>query len=375
LFTNSLFLNQLNRANPQVQGFVSTLDFNFRPNTLTAGTFQAARPLNFSQTCPSTFGFCYLFDNSEKSWYDSAVVEIRRRLSDGLRFQASYVYAKSFSNAYASAGDNFFGVGAGDQSNVSSNTLRNRDLDRSYSQVDLRHSFKFDATYDLPVGRGRRFMSSSNRFVDAFLGGWTLTPTVRWQSGSPILLENIQLSGMDGKGLQDAVGVYYNQDLTAIGGGIANVTYLPADIIINTVRAFTFATPSAANTTGYSPTLGAPTGQFIAPAGFSNCQQRSLGQCGFRKFVLYGPSFFKIDSSLGKKFNLGERRNVELRVTAFDVLNRTNWRLGGWTGNVNNITGFTGNFGQMLQGWAYQDPNGSNDPGGRILDLLLRINF
>jgi hypothetical protein len=29
----------------------------------------------------------------------------------------------------------------------------------------------------------------------------------------------------------------------------------------------------------------------------------------------------------------------------------------------------------MLSGWAYQDPNGSNDPGGRILDFLIRINF
>jgi hypothetical protein len=66
---------------------------------------------------------------------------------------------------------------------------------------------------------------------------------------------------------------------------------------------------------------------------------------------------------------------VEFRVTMFDVLNKTNWRLGGWTGNVNNITAFTGTFGQMLGGWSYQDPNGSNDPGGRIVDLMMRINF
>jgi hypothetical protein len=42
---------------------------------------------------------------------------------------------------------------------------------------------------------------------------------------------------------------------------------------------------------------------------------------------------------------------------------------------VNNITAFTGTFGQMAGGWAYQDPNGSNDPGGRIVDFLLRLNF
>ena len=38
-------------------------------------------------------------------------------------------------------------------------------------------------------------------------------------------------------------------------------------------------------------------------------------------------------------------------------------------------SGVNWHLGQMLNGWAYQDPNGSNDPGGRIMDLLVRINF
>lgn len=370
-FQSPTFLGQLNPANPAVQAMANTLDFNLRANTTTAGTFQTAKPANFVHNCPNTFGFCYLFDNSEKSWYDSGVIELRRRLSDGLRFQASYVYGKSFTNAYASAGDTFFGVAAGDQSNVAYNSLRNRNLDRTTSQIDLRHSFKFDATWDMPFGKGRKFMSSSNWAVDSLLGGWTLSPTVRWQSGSPILMENIQLVGMTGKELQKAVGVYHNQ---VVNGVTIPVSFLPADIILNTIRANTFQTPSATNATGY-PVGGAPQGRFIGPAGYGNCQQRSLGQCGFRKFVLYGPSFFKIDSSLAKKFKVGEKRSVEFRMTAFDVLNHTNWRLGGWTGNVNNITAFTGTFGQMLSGWAYQDPNGSNDPGGRIMDFMFRINF
>ena len=349
----------------------NTLDFNFRANTLTAGTQQGAKPVNFVHNCPNTFGFCYQFDNSEKSWFDAGVIEIRRRLSNGLRFQASYQYGRSFTNAYASAGDNFFGVGAGDQSNVASNSLRNRALDRSPSQIDLRHAFKFDATWDVPIGKGRKFLSSSHWLADTLVGGWTLTPIIRWQSGSPILMENIQLVGMDAKELQDAVGVYHNQ---VIRGVTVPVSFLPADIIENTIRANTFATPSVANATGH-PAGQLPSGRFIAPAGFGNCQARTSGDCGFRKFVLFGPNFFKLDSSIGKRFNIDEKRNVEFRMTAFDVLNHTNWRLGGWTGNVNNITAFTGTFGQMLSGWAYQDPNGSNDPGGRILDFLVRINF
>ncbi|MEO6655179.1 MAG: hypothetical protein ABIO36_03785, partial [Pyrinomonadaceae bacterium] len=255
-------------------------------------------------------------------------------------------------------------------------TLRNRSLDRSLAQVDIRHAFKFDATVDLPFGKGKQFFSSSNGFSNAIFGGWTIAPTLRWQSGAPILLENVQFVGITGKELQKKVGVYYNQRVIS-QNNLVPVSYLPADIINNTIRAFSFATPSATNTTGYSASagFGAPTGAFIAPAGYANCQARFIGQCGNRKFVLYGPSFFKVDAAVLKKFAIGERRNVELRVTAFDVLNHTNWRIGGWTGNVNNITAFTGTFGQLGNGTAYQDPSGSNDPGGRLIDLLIRINF
>lgn len=375
-FQSTQYLNFLNPANPNVLGTINNLDLTLRANTqgvipAPGIQFQAVKPINFVQTCPNTFGFCYIFDNSERSWFDSGSVEVRRRLSAGIRINASYTFGKAFTNTFASNGDNFFGVGAGDQSNVSSNTLRNRSLDRSLAQVDIRHAFKFDGTFDLPFGKGRRFASSSNWASNAFFGGWTIVPTMRWQSGSPILLENIQFVGMTAEDLQNKVGVYYNQ---MINGVNVPVSYLPAEIIVNTIRAFTFATPSTTNVTGYPVGL-APTGSFIAPAGYANCQQRSLGECGFRKFVLYGPSFFKLDTAVIKRIAIGERRDVQLRATFFDVLNRTNWRLGGWTGNVNNITAFTGTFGQMLNGWSYQDPSGSNDPGGRLLDLMIRINF
>lgn len=370
------YTSLLAASNPRVQTLINTAENNaaLRANAHTTGSFRSGLPLNFVNNCPTTIGFCYIFDNSEKSWYDSAVIEVRRRLSSGLRFQASYVWAKSFTNAFASAGDSFFGVGAGDQSNVASNTLRNRTLDRSYSQIDLRHAFKFDATWDLPFGKGQKWMNSTSWASDALFGGWSIAPVLRWQSGAPILMENVQLIGMTAKELQHAVKVYFNTTITQPNGStsVANVTYLPADIISNTIRAFT-TTPTTVS--GYAAGQQ-PAGRFIAPAGYGNCQYRSLNEeCGFRKLVLYGPSFFKIDATVIKRIPIGEKRNIELRMAMFDVLNHTNWRLGGWTGNVNNITAFTGTFGQMQNGWSYQDPSGSNDPGGRILDLMIRINW
>lgn len=366
LYANAALVTPLSPNNPQVQGLASVLESNFRAVGTAAGN--SRRPLNFFNNCPTTLGFCFVMDNSELSWYDSGVVEIRRRLSSGLRFQASYVFAKAFSNAFAGAttagGFAAFTAAGADQSSNSSVTLRNPSLDKSFAQIDIRQAFKFDATYDLPFGTGQKFMSGSNWFTNALVGGWSLIPSMRWQSGSPFSLENVQLVGMTVKDLQKAIKV---------NKGPTRVTYLPDDIIQNTRAAFNI---DISQVNGYSSALGAPTGRFIAPAGYANCQARSAGECGFRRLTLYGPSFFKLDTTMIKRIGLGEKRNIELRVTAFDLLNHTNWRVGGWTGNFTNVTNMNAAaFGELGTGTSYQDPFGSNDPGGRILDFVVRFNF
>ncbi len=371
LYKNAGFAGTLSPFNANIVGLAGAMENNFRNRGLAAG-----RPSNFFNNCPTTLGFCFIIDNSEYSEYDAGVVELRRRLSNGLRIQASYVYAKAFTNAFA-GGTSFGGIGVADQNNNSSVTLRNRDLDRSEAQVDLRHAFKFDATYDLPFGKGRTYFGNSNWATNALLGGWSIAPVLRWQSGSPFLLENVQLVGMTKKELQKAIGVYKNSNIQLAGqADQQQVTWLPTDIIVNTIRAFNtqpnFGAPGA---TGYS-TLGVPTGRYIAPSGFGNCATTFAGNCGFRKLVLYGPSFFKLDAALIKKIQFDEKRNIELRATFFDVLNKTNWRVGGWTANVFALTNFgSTQFGQLLAGTSYQDPFGSNDPGGRVIDLSFRFNF
>ena len=153
--------------------------------------------------------------------------------------------------------------------------------------------------------------------------------------------------------------------------GPGAVTYLPDDIILNTQRAFDITSTGAYGTTFG----GAPTGRFIAPAGYGNCQSAYSGQCGFNNLVVYGPSFFKFDATVSKKIMIGEKRSIELRAAFLDVLNAPNFRVGGFGADV--ITAGVGGqtFGQLGSGSAYQDISTTNDPGGRIVDLMLRINF
>lgn len=361
---NTTLVANLSRNAPNIIAFGNGTNYENNA-TRRASAITAGLPSNFFYVNPTTgVNGSFIVDNSTKTWYDSGVVEVRRRLSDGLRLQASYVWSKAQSNAFQSSSVVFADY-----------TQREGGLDlaKNVQAFDIRHQFKFDGTYDLPFGKGRSFFTNANGFVDAFIGGFTIFPTIRWQSGSPFSLGNVTLVGMTRNELQKEIKVRK---------GATVVTFLPDDIISNTQKAFNIDVTNTANN-GYGTTYGAggPSGRFIAPAGFGNCQSRFAGECGFNNLILYGPSFFKFDVAVAKKFNIGERSNVELRATFLDALNHPNFRVGGWNTDVitagTGIVGAVGSatFGQLLNGSAYQDISTTNDPGGRLIDLMIRINF
>lgn len=352
LYKNATLVARLSTNSPNVIGFAGDIDGNAarRANALAAGL-----PVNFFRVNPTTRGGSFIVDNSAESGYDGLVVELRRRFSNGLLVQGSYAYSKSLANAYAAS------------STVSNNfvSLRNRDLNYTSSPFDVRHAFKVNWVYELPVGRGKSLLGDSNSLVNGFLGGWSVFGSVRLQSGTPFNLGNVQLVGMTREELQREVKVRKGASL---------VTYLPDDIILNTQKAFDI---NVANANGYGTTFGTggPTGRFIAPAGFGNCIQEFAGQCGFSNLILYGPKFFKADISLAKKIKLTETKNFDLRANFLNAFNTTEFRVGGWAADVINITPGGATFGQLGNGTAYQDTSTTNDPGGRIIEFVLRFNF
>ncbi|MGH9947415.1 MAG: carboxypeptidase regulatory-like domain-containing protein [Pyrinomonadaceae bacterium] len=356
-FGNTTLITALSPNAPNVFGFNGT---SFEASAARrANAIANGLPSNFFYVNPlSNTGGSFIVDNSNLTWYDSGVIELRRRLSNGLRFQASYVFSKAQANAYASSSVVFAGF-----------TQRpgGLDLAKNVQAFDLRHQFKVDATWDLPFGRGRSFLSGSNGLIDALVGGWSILPTLRWQSGSPFAFGNVQLVGLTVKELQKAI---------KIRKGPTAVFFLPDDIILNTQKAFNIDVSNTANG-GYGTTFGTggPQGRFIAPAGFGNCISRTAGDCGFNNLIVYGPGFFKIDTTLTKKFRIGERRSIEFSATALDLLNHPNFRVGGFAADVVTIAAGGSGFGELGNGSAYQDISTTNDLGGRQIDLKLRIIF
>jgi hypothetical protein len=371
-FRSSTYYNTMNPLNPAPLTFGNNLSSTSFDNRRTGSA--AIFPYNHFLVNPGKRGGSFIVDNSGESTYDALTVELRRRLSAGLLVQASYTFGKALANTYASSSSVF------DQPN----TLRDPDLRRGVAPFDITQSVKANFIYELPVGRGKTFLSGANGIVEGLLGGWGFNGNIRIQSGNPFSLGNVQVVGMDAKALQDAVGVYRDPD--------GFIYVFPKDIRDNTVKAFnlgvTITQPSnntlpSVVTVGYNQ--GAPSGRFIAPAGYANCQQSfgfipSLnaptvgGGCGYANLVLKGPSFFRSDLSIVKKVKFSERMNLEMRGEFLNAFNNINFLVGSAGNDLNTLGGFTSSaFGRMTQ--AYQDLSTTNDPGGRLVQLVVRFNF
>jgi hypothetical protein len=259
-------------------------------------------------------------------------------------------------------------------------TLRNNWLKKGVTPFDIRHGFKTNFIYELPVGKGRTFWGNASGLVDKLAGGWAINGNVRIQSGIPFNfaapngtltlagntqnISNFQIVGMTFKDLQKAVGVYRDAD--------GFVYLLPKDIRDNTVKAFNVGVTAA----GAAYTTGPPTGRFLAPAGFNNCAQSYIGQCGYANLVLHGPSFFRFDLSMSKKIKFTESINLELRIELLNAFNNINFQPGASANDINTLaatTLTTSSFSRITS--AYQDLSTTNDPGGRIGQLVLRLNF
>jgi hypothetical protein len=305
-------------------------------------------PVNLFHVNPTVSGAsANVLTNNGSSFYDALQIEARRRFSKGLGMQASYVFAKALSNTADSSSTGAF----------QPTTLRNMSIDRTPSTFDIRHALKANYSYELPFGPGRAFAGNVNNVVvKKALEGWQMNGVLRVQSGLPFYLNGlgtfnqngngITLNNMTSKELQDQV------DITKRTGtdlrGIVN--YLPQSLIENTQAAF--------NTGGRTPAQLDTTKPYIGPAG--------VGQVGWVGYLYQNWNRF-FDASLTKRTFIREGMNVEFRATALNIFNVTNF------GSNRAYANIGATFGQVTG--AYRDISGTVEPGGRILEFMLRFNF
>lgn len=122
-------------------------------------------------------------DKSGHSSYHALLLKIDRRYAQGLTLQGSYVLSKLLTDADGYQPDNA--------------TLDhyNRRLEKSIGEFDLTHNFKMTYIYELPFGKGKRWLNSGP--AAWILGNWRIAGSQFYSSGYPLsLLNSAALSGI-----------------------------------------------------------------------------------------------------------------------------------------------------------------------------------
>ena len=343
-FASSNYYNHLALLNPNPYTAAGTGTTGLMGNaTLRTNAAAAGLPRNFFLANPDMLGGANLTGNGGYTDYDGLTAEIRRRMAKGLQFAASYTYGISY-----------------DSSRFSFRRER-IPLRQTGNLGGVQHAFKTNWVYELPFGRGRRFLSDANGFVDRLVGGWSFFGTGRVQSGRLLDFGNVRLVGMTKEEFANLFEVRTVADAT----GKLRVWMLPDDVMANTVKAFNV---SATSPTGYG-TLGAPTGKYLGPANSVDCIEvvSGWGDCGDRSVVVTGPLVANFDFSFGKQVPIKGRVNFEFQWQVFNVFNRAQFT---------PITGFNTNANRGLSS-STQDTFEvlGLALGAREMQLVFRLNF
>jgi hypothetical protein len=115
------------------------------------------------------------------SIYNSIIVRLDRRFSQGFSLLLSYTGAKLMDNSASAV--TFLGPTSGTYANQYA-----PQKEWGLSAEDLSSNLVIAGTYELPFGRGRRFLSRPNEAMELLAGGWQAATIVTANQGTPVVL-------------------------------------------------------------------------------------------------------------------------------------------------------------------------------------------
>jgi hypothetical protein len=224
---------------------------------------------------------------------------VERRFGDW-QFIGSFVWSKSLDLMHYRQ---IFSQGTQVQSQDSYNIA----AAKTYSPFDLPRVLNVINTYRLPFGKGKKFLNSPNRLMNAMAGGWVISDIHQYRSGGLI---QVQTPG-------DPLGA--GQLFSRIT--YANVTGQP----IRTGISRTDLDPNNPSTLWFNNGANAPFA--VAPA-------YTLGSAAMYYGAFRQPPVLIDNISLVKSFAFSESIRFTYHADAFNAFNRTNF--GGINGTVGN---------------------------------------
>lgn len=226
-------------------------------------------------------------NNSNSTWHGMKL-ELTRRYSAGVYFQVNYTLSKGLTDY----------VGGQSQADNYRDNANYR-LDKTLANFDATHVINANGIWQLPFGKGRRWLGNSGAFVDHLVGGWQLNGIFGFTTGWPLTVDtgryNLTLGDTS---TADYSGKSY-KIFNKIIRGEQITTLTPEDKALFT-----------------NPPAGSPGG---------------TPQRAFR-----GLNFVNLDTSLFKDFYMTEEKRLQMRFEFFNLFNYTRFDQRQLTTNINS---------------------------------------
>jgi hypothetical protein len=259
---------------------------------------QALRPF------PQYTGFDHDVDSDTTghSTYHALTASFEHRYANGLWFLTSYTFSKLISNVQ---GENPGLGGFTGNGDASTQNAYDRRADKAISNQDVPHHLVLAYSYELPIGRGKKYLANSNAIAQGVFGGWKISGVHQYQTGYPLRVISTQ-----------DVGLY-----------------------AGTIRANLITGVPLKNPAFNGDPNSAP---YINPAAFQRPPNFTFGTSPANLPWLRSPGILSEDISLGKDFFLwNEGSRLEFKASAFNIANRVQF------GGIDNTVEHTGSFGVL----------------------------
>ena len=245
----------------------------------------------------------YVGTNTGESAYRSLQFQVTKRMSHGLAAQASYNYSRATGNVESAFDETWDGNGG-------IQDMYNLAGANSVLSYDQTHVFKGYVQYELPFGKGKKYLTGGG-WQEALFGGWSVSSIFHYNTGQPLgIYPNVWYPGWDG-----TIYANWNQN-------------------VSLDRKF--------NEAGFNPGVqNASANLYFDPSAFSNPTNHQLGN-GQRLYdALRGFGWSNEDVGIIKYWHAKERLSIQLRAELLNVANRHHYA------NPNTSLGNTSTFGYV----------------------------
>jgi len=235
------------------------------------------------------------FSNTD---YNALVIDVTHRFSHGFQFQGNYVFSRLLGDAQGDQQTNFEPF----------LDINNTKIERSRTAAsDNTHVFKANAYYELPFGKGRRF-ATTQPFLAKVIEGWNVASVYTLQSGNAFGIYSARGT------LNRAGRSTYNTMDTSLTKGQLDQFFK----FRMTGNGPMFVPDSAKNPLDGSAVAADGSAPFAGQVFF----MPTAGDIGaLQRNYFSGPWNMELDMKVGKITHIDEKRTIELRMNAVNILN------------------------------------------------------